>query len=336
MNLFKSHTFFSRLLFSSFLIFCFFTTNANNLSKINTIDEVNEMFACSGVNISTPDGKITVTYPTTNLATIEVRSSNCNYSWGPIVASCYYTGCPNTGTAEFLFPNGGCFVVDVKLYTQQYGWVCQETQYVTVEPGGGNECDNMTLTALSSSSIKIDGFPSGFFKAIQVFKTSNNQLVFECGFNGGNCTSSEASQTVSGLAASTEYGVNGQLYTNTYQYVCTKYLTVTTHSSSRIQNNSEPNISISGDKNISISDPIKLMPNPARDFLTIEIKSSAEANQLLRIYNMQGALVLQQPLQLFRGVNRVELEIADLPKGVYVLMPFGNATQSNRTRFVKI
>ena len=251
------------------------------------------------------------------------------------VTSCNST-CAQEDAKTFSNLPSGVYNVKVILYdvvNNNWVWKCDKIESETVTTGSG--CPTINVNT-SVGQLTVTGYTqSSPTSHVKVFDSSWN-LKGECW--GTGCPSS--SFTVTGLSSGNHHVIVDYYSPNT----CSSYSGTHSVPAARISSNTEATLtevevsnklpsSTVEDQPMELS---KLMPNPVRDFLTVEIKSSAETNQLLRIYNMQGALVLQQPLQLFRGVNRVELNIADLPKGVYVLMPFGNVTQSNRTRFVKI
>lgn len=78
----------------------------------------------------------------------------------------------------------------------------------------------------------------------------------------------------------------------------------------------------------------RLFPNPAME--NIQVYFSAKADQVdMNIYNSQTQLVKKVPLQETTGFNRQEVDISDLPTGVYYLWMEGQ-TGKQPMRFVKI
>jgi hypothetical protein len=59
---------------------------------------------------------------------------------------------------------------------------------------------------------------------------------------------------------------------------------------------------------------IAIFPNPANDNITIENNSQIN-NGSISIYNIQGQMLIQQPLQL----NKTEINISNFAKGIYIL-----------------
>ncbi|MDO9152925.1 MAG: T9SS type A sorting domain-containing protein [Paludibacter sp.] len=64
---------------------------------------------------------------------------------------------------------------------------------------------------------------------------------------------------------------------------------------------------------INPSDLIKVFPNPARDFITIEAQGTEM--QRIELYDLKGQLIVSQILR----TNRTELKLSDLQSGVYLL-----------------
>lgn len=60
-------------------------------------------------------------------------------------------------------------------------------------------------------------------------------------------------------------------------------------------------------------------PNPANDVLNISFESSNAGNAQVRMVDMTGKVVMQQNIAGFSGKQNVELNIANLAKGVYQL-----------------
>ena len=68
---------------------------------------------------------------------------------------------------------------------------------------------------------------------------------------------------------------------------------------------------------------VRLYPNPAKSFVTLEFEALDE-NTLLQIFDINGRRV--RTLDLKAGVETLRIDLGDLPKGVYTIM-VGNATK---------
>jgi hypothetical protein len=72
---------------------------------------------------------------------------------------------------------------------------------------------------------------------------------------------------------------------------------------------------------------IKVYPNPANDHLTIEIAGAEAAHRNISITDLAGRIVYT----LATGLNSIELDISNLPEGVYILnVNSGNKNSWNR------
>ena len=66
-----------------------------------------------------------------------------------------------------------------------------------------------------------------------------------------------------------------------------------------------------------------LYPNPAKSFVTLEFEALKE-NTLLQILDINGRRV--RTLDLKAGIETLQIEIGNLPKGIYTVM-LGNVTK---------
>lgn len=79
----------------------------------------------------------------------------------------------------------------------------------------------------------------------------------------------------------------------------------------------------------SASNTVQIISDQAKDIITIKCNNEA-AGQLISIYNIQGQLILQQPL--LEAIN--DINISALPKGLYVVKA-GNKECQSVQKFVK-
>ena len=81
---------------------------------------------------------------------------------------------------------------------------------------------------------------------------------------------------------------------------------------------------------------LSLVPNPANDFIGVQIKASFEADIDIQIFDARGVLVQEVKHQLFEGRNGVDLDISNLSEGMYwVRIPQIPQNHSTK-RFVKV
>ncbi len=78
-----------------------------------------------------------------------------------------------------------------------------------------------------------------------------------------------------------------------------------------------------------------LVPNPASEFIYVKINSQKEETVNVQIFDARGTLVKTEVVSLYQGLVFTELDITDLPSGLYfVKIPEGQKKHS-QMRFVK-
>jgi len=82
---------------------------------------------------------------------------------------------------------------------------------------------------------------------------------------------------------------------------------------------------------------LKLHPNPARDQVTISLESREEVPATtIHVYDSYGQLVHTQPASFTSGTNFININITNLPEGVYMVMLPDGSRHKATARFVKI
>lgn len=69
---------------------------------------------------------------------------------------------------------------------------------------------------------------------------------------------------------------------------------------------------------------VKVFPNPATDLVHVAVTSAGLMPALAQMVNMNGARVAEKEVNLYAGENLIELELAGLAAGLYVLQVWGN------------
>ncbi len=64
---------------------------------------------------------------------------------------------------------------------------------------------------------------------------------------------------------------------------------------------------------------LKLYPNPANDFTTVEFSSDKNKEIEFYIYDLSGRIVAFQRAQLIKGVNKLKIDVSRLNNGTYIL-----------------
>jgi len=71
--------------------------------------------------------------------------------------------------------------------------------------------------------------------------------------------------------------------------------------------------------NCAVQNDFSIWPNPATEKVVISIHSSNGWTGLMRIFDSRGALVRSRKLVLLAGRNQFEVNIKDIPQGIYML-----------------
>ena len=78
-------------------------------------------------------------------------------------------------------------------------------------------------------------------------------------------------------------------------------------------------------------------PNPANEVLMIDmdVDNYQGDNATMQLYDIKGALVNQQVVQLNRGYNHLELDLSKVSEGVYMLKFNGTKNHFKQSRIIK-
>ena len=80
----------------------------------------------------------------------------------------------------------------------------------------------------------------------------------------------------------------------------------------------------------------KIVPNPANNYIFVQIKSETKMAIGVEIYDARGVLLKTQPAELFDGINAVEIDISDLAGGFYLVKIPQMKGNFSTKRFVKV
>lgn len=88
-------------------------------------------------------------------------------------------------------------------------------------------------------------------------------------------------------------------------------------------NNNELEEGIEEEMPLSVSErqvgEIHVFPNPASNELIIEYQALENLKTSVEVYNLMGQVVLSQAIEVVEGLNRINLNVRDLHKGMYLL-----------------
>ena len=79
-----------------------------------------------------------------------------------------------------------------------------------------------------------------------------------------------------------------------------------------------------------------LMPNPARDFIDVEIESNFEGQVAFRIFDSKGSLIRVIEETLIDGSNVVRIDINQLESGFHYLMITDQEDTMVTRKFIKV
>lgn len=76
---------------------------------------------------------------------------------------------------------------------------------------------------------------------------------------------------------------------------------------------------------------LEIFPNPAKEIATISISSARAFESTVSVYNALGEVVYSKPVSVSEGKNKVEINVEQLPSGVYfATLKNGNSSISKR------
>ncbi len=79
-----------------------------------------------------------------------------------------------------------------------------------------------------------------------------------------------------------------------------------------------------------------LYPNPANEEVNLEFNIAAETPLSIQVFNVTGQLQLDIPVDAYRGLNQLRLDISTLIPGTYYLKMVGATVNEQPLQFVKI
>ena len=79
----------------------------------------------------------------------------------------------------------------------------------------------------------------------------------------------------------------------------------------------------------------RVMPNPAVDYLFVKMVSEKEETVDLQVFDARGVLQQTVKVDLYKGFNFKELNISELPSGLYYVMIPQGQENSRVVKFVK-
>jgi photosystem II stability/assembly factor-like uncharacterized protein len=84
-------------------------------------------------------------------------------------------------------------------------------------------------------------------------------------------------------------------------------------------------------KNITKSSTLNIYPNPAVDNIIAEMNASSAAQAFVQIVNMSGAVVNSFHYSVLTGINKININTSNLPKGAYFVSIIANGERMVNT-----
>ena len=81
---------------------------------------------------------------------------------------------------------------------------------------------------------------------------------------------------------------------------------------------------------------IKTTPNPTSDKLMISFNSNISlADNALEVINVEGKVVYKTPIDIYTGINTIEITVSTLKGGVYFVKYTASNGENYKTKFIK-
>jgi PKD repeat protein len=78
-------------------------------------------------------------------------------------------------------------------------------------------------------------------------------------------------------------------------------------------------VTLTGTYAVANVEDLQVFPNPVRDIVNLQLELKSAMNLTLTVTNLMGQQMISKPLSLVSGANSVQLEMNDLPAGLYLI-----------------
>ena len=85
---------------------------------------------------------------------------------------------------------------------------------------------------------------------------------------------------------------------------------------------------------LDIKNRIAVFPNPVKEKLLVELKTTAQSHAIIQVFDSKGALVRTQQSGLVKGNNRMIVDMSGLASGVYNMVIQWNARENKKSILV--
>lgn len=181
--------------------------------------------------------------------------------------------------------------------------------------------DNVTLSALGGPLID-----DGSFFQNATFTVANNGTSSPTGTFSWitACEHRQSSHHILVFRAEDDFMMNGEAMSSVNYVAVPVYL---------LNNSQNPCASLTSTKKVSLSQKLKIYPNPVHSFLNIEFELDKPSNIDIRLFNLLGQAVLMKSITT-EMINE-QLQFSHLPKGIYILSVVVDGEQLTRKILVE-
>lgn len=85
----------------------------------------------------------------------------------------------------------------------------------------------------------------------------------------------------------------------------------------------------------SLSQNLSLSPNPTNSALNVSVTAERNANEQIMVTDLTGRTVMQENVNMVKGLNNIHLDVNGLSAGTYILILRNETNQITSTRFIK-
>jgi hypothetical protein len=69
---------------------------------------------------------------------------------------------------------------------------------------------------------------------------------------------------------------------------------------------------------LNLKNEMAIYPNPAKDFLNIELVSDKDENAVIQFFDLSGKIIHSSRKKLQQGLNRLNISVENIPEGIYL------------------
>ncbi|MCM5664049.1 discoidin domain-containing protein [Galbibacter mesophilus] len=89
------------------------------------------------------------------------------------------------------------------------------------------------------------------------------------------------------------------------------------------------------DNNSIVFTEVKVAPNPVTNYANVYIQSKSQATVNLELFDFRAQKVFSQEASINEGDNQIQLDLSNLPRGIYILKPLVNGVEQKTRLLIK-